>query len=408
MRGLIGALTPSNPASPRMSRYPIFRLGDVADVAAGDPAPQDSEAFALDGPLFVRMHDVGRDHLNPALRSSRDRLDPHWIRENRLRLFPRGSTLIPKSGASVNLNHRAKLDVDAYVVSHLAVVIPDRSRVHPDYLYWWSVHYDPRDQVRVTSLPSLKLSTLRGAGIPIPSLDEQRRIVRILNRAARIERLRAEARESLISFSAALFIEMFGNPSENPMGWEIMRLGSICRIVGGGTPRRGNDAYFGGDILWATPTDVTALNGILIDKTAETITDVGLKESSARLVPAGSVLMTSRATIGYTAIAARPMATNQGFANLICGDLLSPEYISSLLRNRREELIDLAAGTTFKEIPKSTLKNFRVPVPPLETQNKFKAILHRATHAQMKDRASAEIVSALNWSLMAYLLEDSP
>ena len=290
----------------------------------------------------------------------------------------------------------------------LAAIRPYERVALRDFVHWAIRNSEAKliAKGQGSTFMAISQKDLKGLSIPVPSLDEQRRIVRILNRAARIERLRAEARESLISFSAALFIEMFGNPSENPMGWEIMRLGSICRIVGGGTPRRGNDAYFGGDILWATPTDVTALNGILIDKTAETITDVGLKESSARLVPAGAVLMTSRATIGYTAIAARPMATNQGFANLICGDLLSPEYISSLLRNRREELIDLAAGTTFKEIPKSTLKNLRIPVPPLETQNKFKGILHRAAHAQMKDKAAAEIVSALNWSLMACLLED--
>ena len=192
-----------------MSTRPITRLGDVADVVAGDPAPQRPEAFAPDGPLFVRMQDVGRDHLNPALSLSADRLDPEWLGKNRLRLFPKGSVLIPKSGVSVNLNHRAMLATDAYVVSHLAVVIPDRSKVEPHYLFWWAVRYDPRKQVQVTSLPSLKLSILKSAEIPLPPIDEQRRIAGILNRAARIERLHVQAAEAASSLRASLTDRLF-------------------------------------------------------------------------------------------------------------------------------------------------------------------------------------------------------
>ena len=204
-----------------MSAYPVTRLGDVADVVAGDPAPQKPEAFSSDGPLFVRMRDVGRDHLNPALSLSMDRLDPEWLGKNRLRLFPKDSILIPKSGVSVNLNHRAMLATDAYVVSHLAVLIPDRSKVEPNYLFWWAVRYDPRKQVQVTSLPSLKLSTLKSAEIPLPPLAEQRRIADILNRAARIERLRARATDRFHTFTLALFVKMFGDPIDNPMGWPV-------------------------------------------------------------------------------------------------------------------------------------------------------------------------------------------
>ena len=194
--------------------HPVVRLGDVADVLAGDPAPQNPEAFAPDGPLFVRMQDVGRDHLNPALLHSADRLDAAWLGENRLRLFPKDSVLIPKSGVSVNLNHRAKLATDAYVVSHLAVVIADRTKLDPDYLFWWSVRYDPRAQVQVTSLPSLKLATLKDAGIRLLPLGEQRRIADILNRAARIERLHSRAARAASALTASLMDRLLdGNPA---------------------------------------------------------------------------------------------------------------------------------------------------------------------------------------------------
>ena len=167
-------------------------------------------------------------------------------------------------------------------------------------------------------------------------------------------------------------------------------LGEVCTIVGGGTPRRSNAAFFGGSIPWATPTDVTALDGPFIKETRETITEAGLRGSSARLVPSGTVLMTSRATIGYTAVAAVPMATNQGFANLICGDQLLPQYLVFWLRRQRSRLIQLAGGTTFKELPKSTLKKVRIALPPLDQQRRIVDILNRATRIEALRRRAAE------------------
>ena len=166
-------------------------------------------------------------------------------------------------------------------------------------------------------------------------------------------------------------------------------LAEVCTIVGGGTPRRSNEAYFGGPIPWATPTDVTSLNSLFVEQTKESITEVGLRESSARLIPAGTVLMTSRATIGYTAIATQSMATNQGFANLICSECVWPEYLAYWLRHQRESLIQLAGGTTFRELPKSTLKGFHIPLPPLSEQHQIVGILNRAAKIE-RLRAQAQ------------------
>ena len=190
-------------------KWEVGELGEVADLAAGDPAPQDREAFSPDGPPFVRMQDVGRDHVNPALSVSTDRLNPVWLRENRLRVFARGAVLIPKSGASVNLNHRAMLAADAYVVSHLAVATPDRSRVDPAYLFWWSIHYDPRAHMQVTTLPSLKLATLARAKVMLPPLDIQRRFAdtaEISSRAAIAANAAADSASTLTAALAARLI----------------------------------------------------------------------------------------------------------------------------------------------------------------------------------------------------------
>ena len=109
-------------------------LEDVADISAGNPAPQDVADFSEDGQPFVRMQDVGREHHTRTLAHTADKLTADAIRRNRLRLYPAGTLLIPKSGASINLNHRALLAREAYVVSHLATVVPDTSRVDAEYL----------------------------------------------------------------------------------------------------------------------------------------------------------------------------------------------------------------------------------------------------------------------------------
>ena len=281
-----------------------------------------------------------------------------------------------------------------------------KERINPEYLAFWLEWH--RDQfIRLaggTTFREISKTTLKKVAIPLPSLEEQRRIVGILNRAAKIERLRTQTADRLREFIPALFVKMFGDPAENPMGWETAPLGKVCVVVGGGTPRRSNNAYFSGPIPWATPTDVTALAGLAIEKTRETLTETGLGKSSARLVPAGAVLLTSRATIGFTAIAAVPMATNQGFANLICGERLIPEFLAIWLRLRRDRLIQLAGGSTFKEISKSTLKKIEIPVPPLERQYRFGRVAARASSFSCEANNTSRVGNTLYASLINHLL----
>ena len=169
----------------------------------------------------------------------------------------------------------------------------------------------------------------------------------------------------------------------------IKALAEVSTLVGGGTPSRLEQAYFDGAIPWATPTDVTKLQGRHLTVTKEKITDNGLKNSSAKLLPARSVLLTSRATIGFVAINSVPMATNQGFINFICGPDLIPEYLAYWLSKQREYLISLASGTTFKEVSKGVVKNLKIPLPPLAEQQRIVDILDRAASIQ-RLRAEAD------------------
>ena len=369
--------------------HPVVRLGDVADVLAGDPAPQNPEAFAPDGPLFVRMQDVGRDHLNPALCHSADRLDVAWLGKNRLRLFPKDSVLIPKSGVSVNLNHRAKLATDAYVVSHLAVVISDRTKLDPDYLFWWSVRYDPRAQVQVTSLPSLKLATLKDAGIRLPPLDEQRRIAGILNRAARIERLRARADVCLDGFAPALFARMFGDPAENPMGWLEH---SITELLQDGT------RY----VRKIQRRDYKETGKVpIIDQGISYISGYS-NEVDGQFDGAFPAIIFGDHTRRFKLIHSRFFLGADGTKLLIPKRSgIDPVFLFAHLKCL--SIDDAGYSRHFK-----FLKKKRLMVPPLRNQMKFRAIFDIAERLGTPTAAASRTASALTASLMDRLLDGNP
>ncbi len=189
-----------------------------------------------------------------------------------------------------------------------------------------------------------------------------------------------------------------------PEYWTMAKLESVATIVGGSTPSRKDQSFFNGDIPWATPSDLTGLDDLWIERTAESITEKALISSSVVKLPPGTVLMTSRATIGVTAIARHEMCTNQGFANFICDDkFILNEYLAYWLPFYRRRLIQLAGGTTFKEISRSTLANVDIPLPPLSEQRHIVSILHEIDELRVVKRKAnnkiREILSALFYEM---------
>ena len=141
----------------------------------------------------------------------------------------------------------------------------------------------------------------------------------------------------------------------------------------GGTPSRSNPEYFGGNIIWLTPTEIPKNTIVRINNSKEKITDLGLKKSSARIIPKESVLLTSRASIGYVAIAGDEVTTNQGFASFICHKPLLNYYLAHWLVGNKKNIELEATGTTFKEISKSKLREMLIPLPPLKEQKRIAA-----------------------------------
>ncbi len=161
-----------------------------------------------------------------------------------------------------------------------------------------------------------------------------------------------------------------------PEDWEVAKLGEVSNIVSGGTPKTSVEEYWdNGNVFWATPTDITKNRGKYISSTDRLITETGLKNSSANLLPIGSVLMTSRATIGEKCINTVPMSTNQGFKSFICMPILSNEFLYYYIDIIKDDLLLNSSGSTFLEISKTKTENIKIAIPPLPEQQRIAEIL---------------------------------
>ena len=302
---------------------------------------------------------------------------------------------------------QGSLGVSEYrgIVSPAYTVCSPKKPFHGKYL-----HYLLRSRPYVQELKrlsygvrigqwELRFKDFKDVVVPYPSVSEQTQIANFLDhktqqiddlisvKERKIELLQ-EYRASLINKAVTKGLDpnVEMKPSDVewigkiPRHWKAKKLGYVSTIFKGGTPKRNVDRYFQGELPWARPVDITALKGAMyIDDTKIHISEEALGNSGARRIPVGTVLLTSRATIGETAITTVPMATNQGFANFVCNEELSNVYLAYYLRAIKDVLISLGSGSTFLEVTKRTLLGVGIPLPPLAEQTQIINFLDRKT-----------------------------
>ena len=150
--------------------------------------------------------------------------------------------------------------------------------------------------------------------------------------------------------------------------WETKKLKDVCEIIGGGTPETNRSEYWSGNIQWFTPTEIKSN---FVSKSERTISDLGLKNSSAKLLPKGAILLTTRATIGEVSIALEECTTNQGFQSLIVKEHCNNLFLFNWLKVNKYELEKRANGSTFAEISKSEIEKIQINIPHAEEQAKI-------------------------------------
>lgn len=318
--------------------------------------------------------------------------------------FRNGDTLLARITPCLENGKTAQVDIldeneVAFGSTEFIVMreIPEKS--HNDFIYYLAIS----DKLRNIAIKSMtgtsgrqraQRDVLEKTKISIPPLDEQKAIANILSTLDDKIETNNQINEKLEEMAQTLFKHWFVDfefPNENdepykssggemverelgliPKEWKIGAIKDIGEVVGGGTPsKKQTDYYTSEGIPWITPKDLSGFKNRYIERGAIDITEKGYNNSSAKILPKGSVLFSSRAPIGYIAIASNEVSTNQGFKSIVPYKGFGTEFVFQTLKNKLETIKNRASGSTFKEISGGELKKIEVILPSQEIIDKF-------------------------------------
>ena len=275
------------------------------------------------------------------------------------------------------------------------------------------------------SMRNISQSVITSIPIPLPELGEQQRIARALReRLAVVEEARRAAQaqtDEMDALRAAIYRESFRGVvpvavppegmAEAPQGWRWAKLGDLARLESGHTPSRSRPDWWGGDMSWVSLTAIRALDGTWVESTQIKTNEAGIANSSARILPRGTVCFSRTASVGFVTVMARPMATSQDFANWVCGDELDPEFLMYALICSRRELRALATGATHKTIYMPMLESFHLCLPDRATQGAIvqalKAQLAAAEEARQAVQAQLDEIKRLPGRLLVQAFDSN-
>jgi len=378
-------------------RWLTVPLGDVAEVAAGGGAPQDQADFGSEGYPFVRAGSL-KALISGGDTAPLERLAPATAATHKLRLFPANTVLFAKSGMSAAIGLVHRLQWPAYVVNHLAAVMCGE-QLDSAFLHHYLRAFSPSRLIQDAAYPSIRLGDIAGMKVPLPSIQDQRRIAAILDQADVLRAKRREALALLDELQRRIFIEMFGDPVTNERNWPTKRVSELCDLVRGSSPRpQGDPKYFGGPVPRLMVADITR-DGWSVTPRIDSLTLEGAKRS--RPVKAGTVVMAVSGNIGLVSRLAIDACVHDGFVafNSLDRSVCEPGFLLALLHYSKAQHEKSKAGAIFINLTTTDIKAMRLPLPPLEMQLEFEHRLAEMAKVEDALRASQNELDNLFASL---------
>ena len=356
----------------------VVRLGDVAEIRRKQILPHEGDSRPF----------VGLENM-----ISGGALNGHGSADESISnktVFSEGDTLYGKLRPNLRKVVRAEFD-GVCSTDILAICASERLTgsflnhlIRSDLL-----HSHAMRGVTGTRMPRTSWTHLQRFRCLLPPLTEQRAIAAVLDSIDEAIERTDDVIAATERLRDALLHELLtrGLPGQHsewkevpglgtvPASWKAVRLGSIAEVIGGSTPSRAQPEFWGVEIPWVVPSEVTELIGRELRSSRESITEEGLRAAGLRVLPASSVLLTTRATIGATAIAAIPVTTNQGFQSLVPKNGTDSLWLYYCISSRSRELIRRGAGSTFREVSRDSVRNLPVLLPPLAEQRAIAAVL---------------------------------
>lgn len=247
--------------------------------------------------------------------------------------------------------------------------------ISPFYMYYYSQTHKFKSQIAnrrkdAVNQSSISVADLKTIDVPVPPIEEQERIVAELDcLSGVIERKREQLRE-LDALAQSIFYQMFGDPITNEKGWEVKKLGEVCKTTSGGTPSKGHNEYYeGGTIPWLRSGEV---NKMYIYDTELFITEEGLQKSSAKWFPMDTVVIAMYgATVGQVGILKNKMTTNQAICGIFPNKEFTPIYLYHFLLSKKDDYIAMAAGGAQPNISQNIIRDTLVCCPTIAQQQLF-------------------------------------
>ena len=266
--------------------------------------------------------------------------------------------------------------IDYIASTKLMVIRAKKDVVSPKYLYYFLKNSSTVAELQLLAetrsgtFPQITFSEVANLTIPVPSLAVQEVIVQTMQCLEDKITCNEQINDNLEQQAQSYFQELFVDNADPE--WAIGTISDLGAVVGGGTPSKAKPEYYTeSGIAWITPKDLSINKSKFVSHGENDITELGLKNSSAAIMPEGTVLFSSRAPIGYIAIAAGEVTTNQGFKSVVPKPEIGTPFVYFFLKNTLPVIEGMASGSTFKEVSGSTMKNVPAVIPDAETLAKF-------------------------------------
>ena len=355
-----------------MSEWKKVKLGEICEITAGGDKPQVVSEYRTKE-CMIPIYSNGID--NEGLYGFTDKAK-------------NSGNAITITGRGANVGTVFYRKEPFLPIIRLLTLNPDTQSVDAQYLYY--LLKEKTFLSTGSAQPQITVPNIEQYEIEYnPNLLTQHRIATILSRYdSLIENYQKQIKlleESAQRLYKEWFIDLRFPGHENtkivdgvPEGWEKKKIYDVCDTIGGGTPSTKVQEYYeGGNISWVTPTDITRNNSLCLLATEKKITQEGLDHSSAKMLPAETILMTSRASVGYFGICDFEVCTNQGFISCVPFKKNIQMYLLYNLMSRVEEIRTKAGGSTYLEISKSVFRNFDIISPSDDVLNVFQHKSHQ-------------------------------
>ena len=371
------------------------KLEGITRVFSGSSAPQDEDYFTDGKYPFVRVSDLSSS-VDGYITKTRDAINDKAIKELKLIKAAAGTIVFPKSGAAILTNARAILAIDAYIVSHLAALSPDRSKADKDWLYYYLSTVDMGQYSDNPSYPSLKLARIKNILIPLPPLSEQKRIVARINdlfsRIREAKRLRQEAQQEAERLWQSVLADTFPKPGTKlPNGWQWVKLEDIAQVFSGSSAPQDEDYFTEGKYPFVRVSDLSSSVDGYITKTRDAVNDKAIKELKLIKAAAGTIvfpksgaaiLTNARAILAIDAYIVSHLAALSPDRSKADKDWLY-YYLSTV------DMGQYSDNPSYPSLKLSRIKNIEIPLPNLIKQREIVAYL-KCIHEKVQSMKEAQ------------------